>query len=123
MSPPQYPRRARPKNLNSGLHAAHKEVPRRQHLGRNPGDFWSLPTQPYPEAHFAVFPLELPVRCIKAGCRPGGTVLDPFSGSGTTGEACRRLGRRYIGIDLNPAYHDLAIRRYAQGVMDFGEAS
>ena len=50
-------------------------------------------------------------------------MLDPFSGSGTTGEACRRLGRKYVGIDLNPAYHDLAIKRYAQGVMDFGEAS
>lgn len=112
------------KNLNSGLHAAREEVAPDGHpLGRNPGDCWSFPTQPYPEAHFAVFPLELPVRCIKAGCKPGGTVLDPFSGSGTTGEACRRLGRKYTGIDLNPAYHDLAIKRYAQGVMDFGEAS
>lgn len=86
--------------------------------GRNPGDVWHIATQPYPEAHFAVFPLKLPMRCIKAGCKPGGTVLDPFSGSGTTGEAARRLGRKYIGIDLNPAYHDLAIKRYAQGVFD-----
>lgn len=93
--------------------------------GRNPGDVWRIATQPYPEAHFAVFPPELPTRCIKAGCKPGGTVLDPFSGSGTTGEAARRLGRKYIGIDLNPAYHDLAIKRYAQGVLDleFEEAA
>jgi site-specific DNA-methyltransferase (cytosine-N4-specific) len=87
-------------------------------LGRNPGDVWSIPTRPYPQAHFAVFPIDLPLRCIKAGCRPGGTVLDPFSGSGTTGAAARQLGRRYIGIDLNPAYHDLARERFAQGVLD-----
>ena len=87
--------------------------------GRNPGDVWDITTKPYPAAHFAVFPIDLPVRCIKAGCRPGGTVLDPFSGSGTTGVAARQLGRRYIGIDLNPAYHDLAKDRFAQGVLDF----
>lgn len=101
--------------------------------GANPGDFWEIEsdpfdewweimTSPYPEAHFATFPVQLPVRCIKT-TRPGATVLDPFSGSGTTGEACRRLGRKYIGIDLNRAYHDLAIKRYAQGVIDFGEAT
>ncbi|GAA3590969.1 DNA-methyltransferase [Streptomyces osmaniensis] len=90
-------------------------------LGRNPGDVWSIPTRPYPAAHFAVFPIDLPLRCIKAGCRPGGTVLDPFSGSGTTGEAARQLDRRYIGIDLNPAYHDLAKERFAQGAFFFGD--
>lgn len=90
--------------------------------GRNPGDVWEIATQPYPEAHFATFPPRLPQRCIKAGCKPGGTVLDPFSGSGTTGAAARMLGRRYIGIDLNPAYHDLATKRFAQGVLDFEES-
>jgi site-specific DNA-methyltransferase (cytosine-N4-specific) len=89
-------------------------------LGSNPGDVWDIPTRPYAAAHFAVFPIDLPVRCIKAGCKPGGTVLDPFSGSGTTGAAARQLGRRYVGIDLNPAYHDLAKARFAQGVLDFG---
>ena len=88
-------------------------------LGRNPGDVWDITTKPYPAAHFAVFPIELPLRCIKAGCRPDGTVLDPFSGSGTTGAAARQLGRKYIGIDLNPAYHDLAVDRFAQGVLPF----
>lgn len=86
--------------------------------GRNPGDIWAISTKPYPAAHFAVFPIDLPLRCIKAGCKPGGTVLDPFSGSGTTGAAARQLGRRYVGIDLNPAYHDLARDRFAQGVLD-----
>lgn len=86
--------------------------------GRNPGDVWLITTKPYPAAHFAVFPIDLPLRCIKAGCKPGGTVLDPFSGSGTTGAAARQLGRKYVGIDLNPAYHDLAKERFAQGVLD-----
>ncbi|WP_318201092.1 DNA-methyltransferase [Streptomyces sp. SCL15-4] len=92
-------------------------------LGRNPGDVWAIPTRPYPAAHFAVFPIDLPLRCINAGCRPGGTVLDPFSGSGTTGAAARQLGRKYVGIDLNPAYHDLAKDRFAQGVLDFDGAA
>lgn len=112
------PGQRRPKNGGPGPH--HKAANER---GRNPGDVWSLSTKPYPDAHFATFPVELPLRCIAAGCRPGGTVLDPFSGSGTTGEACRRLGRKYAGIDLNPAYHDLAVKRYAQGVIDFGGAA
>jgi len=93
-------------------------------LGRNPGDVWVFPTGKFADAHFATFPVDLPIRCIKAGCKPGGTVLDPFSGSGTTGEAARRLGRKYVGIDLNPAYHDLAVKRFAQGVLDLeAEAS
>ncbi|GGQ81108.1 DNA-methyltransferase [Streptomyces flaveolus] len=92
--------------------------------GRNPGDVWCVATRPYPAAHFAVFPIDLPLRCIKAGCKPGGTVLDPFSGSGTTGAAARQLDRRYIGVDLNPAYHELARERFAQGAFFFeSEAS
>lgn len=91
--------------------------------GRNPGDVWSIATRPYPAAHFATFPIDLPLRCIKAGCKPNGVVLDPFSGSGTTGAAARQLGRKYIGIDLNPEYHGLARERFAQGVLDFGGAA
>lgn len=91
--------------------------------GRNPGDVWEIATRPYPAAHFATFPIDLPLRCIKAGCKPGGVVLDPFSGSGTTGAAARQLGRRYVGIDLNPEYHDLAKQRFAQGVLDLGGAA
>lgn len=83
------------------------------HPGRNPGDVWSISTRPYPAAHFATFPIDLPLRCIKAGCKPGGMVLDPFSGSGTTGAAALGLDRRYIGIDINPEYHDLARARIA----------
>lgn len=87
-------------------------------VGANPGTVWSIGTRRYEGAHFAVFPIDLPIRCIKAGCKPGGTVLDPFSGSGTTGAAARMLGRKYVGIDLNPAYHDLAAKRFQQGVLD-----
>jgi DNA modification methylase len=79
--------------------------------GKNPGDVWSIPTRPLRAAHFAAFPVDLPTRCIAAGCPSGGLVLDPFSGAGTTGLAAQTLGRRYIGIDLNPAFHRLALDR------------
>jgi DNA modification methylase len=77
--------------------------------GRNPGDVWDIPTQPFPAAHFAVMPEKLAQRCILAGCKPGGTVLDPFSGSGTTGLAAQRTGRRYVGIELNAEYLKLSL--------------
>jgi DNA modification methylase len=51
------------------------------------------------------------MRCIKAGCKPGGTVLDPFCGTGTTGLAALDLGRRFTGIELNPAFAALAAER------------
>jgi site-specific DNA-methyltransferase (cytosine-N4-specific) len=54
--------------------------------------------------HFAVFPEGLVTPCILAGSRPGDTVLDPFMGSGTTGMVAARLGRRFIGCELNPAF-------------------
>jgi site-specific DNA-methyltransferase (cytosine-N4-specific) len=83
--------------------------------GRNPGDVWSVNTQPFAAAHFAVMPTALAERAIQAGCKPGGTVLDPFSGSGTTGLAAGKHGRRYVGIDLNREYLDLSMRtRLAQ---------
>jgi DNA modification methylase len=90
--------------------------------GRNPGDVWAINTQPFPAAHFATFPITLPTRCILAGCKPGGTVLDPFSGCGTTGLAAQRTGRRYIGIDLNAEYLDLSLKtRLTQSALDFEE--
>lgn len=83
--------------------------------GKNPGDVWSIPTAGFPEAHFAVMAPELARRCVAAGCRPGGVVLDPFCGSGTTGMVAQRLGRRFVGIDVSAAYLDLALRtRLAQ---------
>lgn len=87
---------------------------------RNPGDVWVIPTQPFPEAHFATMPPVLAQHCVMAGCKPGGTVLDPFNGSGTTGLAAQRLGRKYIGIDLNAEYLELSLRTRLQAVpLDF----
>ena len=87
--------------------------------GANPGDVWEIATRPFGEAHFATFPTELPERCILSGCKPGGTVLDPFSGSGTTGMAAAKHGRKYVGIDLNADYLDLSLRtRLAQPGLD-----
>lgn len=78
--------------------------------GRNPGDVWAINTAKFPDAHFAAMPPVLAERCVLAGCKPGGTVLDPFSGSGTTGLAALKHGRRYIGIDLNAEYLELSLR-------------
>lgn len=88
--------------------------------GRNPGDVWEIPTQPFPGAHFAVMASRLAQRCVLAGCKPGGTVLDPFSGSGTTGMVAQQLGRKYVGIDLNHEYLDLSLRtRLQAAALDF----
>jgi len=90
--------------------AAHTAAHRR---GRNPGDTWALPTRPYRGAHTAPFPIDIPLRAIAAGCPPGGHVLDPFSGAGTTGLAALQLGCSYTGIDISAAFHDQALTRLA----------
>ena len=71
--------------------------------GRNKRSVWVIATMPFAGAHFATFPTALVEPCILAGCPAGGTVLDPFCGSGTTGVVATRLGRKSILIDLNPA--------------------
>lgn len=71
---------------------------------KNRRDVWTVCTRPYKGAHFATFPPELIEPCILAGCRKGGTVLDPFIGSGTTAQVANRLGMNCIGIELNPDY-------------------
>lgn len=78
---------------------------------RNKRSVWTITTQPFSEAHFATFPPELPETCIRAGCPPGGMVLDPFFGAGTTGLVADRLQRNCIGIELNPAYAEIARKR------------
>jgi DNA modification methylase len=78
---------------------------------RNKRSVWTVATQPYPDAHFATFPEALIEPCILAGSKPGDTVLDPFCGSGTTGAVSVRHQRDFIGIELNPAYVQLARRR------------
>ena len=84
-------------------------------LGKNPGDVWEIPTQPFPESHFAVFPEKLVERCIEAGCPKEGIVLDPFLGSGTTMAVARKLRRSCIGIEIVPEYIEMAKRRVKWG--------
>ena len=82
-------------------------------LGRNKRCVWKIPTRPFPEAHFAVYPealIEIPLR---AGCPEDGIVLDPFIGSGSTGIVAKKLGRNFIGIDTNPKYCEMARKRIA----------
>lgn len=79
--------------------------------GRNPGDFWKISVKPISVPHFAVYPKELCIRPIKSSCKSGGIVFDPFAGSGTTLAVSKRLGRKFIGCDLNPEYAQLAIVR------------
>jgi DNA modification methylase len=85
---------------------------------RNKRDVWSVSTKPYKGAHFATFPPELIIPCILAGCIVNGVVLDPFMGSGTTGAVAKKLGRNYIGFDLNGKYVELANDRigYQQNI-------
>jgi DNA modification methylase len=72
---------------------------------------WSITTQPFTEAHFAIFPEALVATPIKAGCPEKGIVLDPFMGAGTTGLVAKKLGRNYLGIELNPEYIKIAAKR------------
>lgn len=85
---------------------------------RNKRDVWSFGTAHYKGAHFAVFPETLAETCVLAGSRPGGIVLDPFCGSGTTGVVATRHGRKFIGIELNPDYVDIAKGRIKDATTD-----
>ena len=78
---------------------------------RNKRDVWTVSTTGFRGAHFAVFPEKLIEPCILAGCPEGGTVLDPFAGSGTTGVVAKKLGRDFVGIEINPEYHKMALDR------------
>lgn len=78
---------------------------------RNRRSVWTIPPQPFREAHFATFPPALIEPCVLAGCPEGGVVLDPFNGAGTTGLVCQQTGRSYLGIELNPEYLTLTRRR------------
>jgi site-specific DNA-methyltransferase (cytosine-N4-specific) len=79
--------------------------------GRNLRSVWDINTKPFPGAHFATFPPELIAPCIKTTTQDGDIVLDPFFGSGTVGLVAEQLGRRYVGIELNPEYVAMATMR------------
>lgn len=89
---------------------------------RNKRSVWTVATTPYKGAHFATFPPALIEPCILAGAPAGGVVLDPFYGSGTTGQVSQALGRKYIGCELNPAYKNLQDARTCQPSLDLEAA-
>jgi site-specific DNA-methyltransferase (cytosine-N4-specific) len=72
---------------------------------------WNVNTEPFKDAHFAVFPVSLIKPCILAGSKEGSLVLDPFFGSGTTGEVCLGAGRKCVGIELKADYIEIAKKR------------
>ena len=81
--------------------------------GRNKRSVWSIATGQFKAAHYATFPERLVEPCILAGCPEGGTVLDPFAGSGTTGVVAKRLRRNFVGVEINPDYWKMATDRIA----------
>tara|TARA_R100000152_G_C6758523_1_gene182412 strand:+ start:366 stop:1223 length:858 start_codon:yes stop_codon:yes gene_type:complete len=85
--------------------------------GRNKRSVWTVNTKPFKGAHFATFPTDLILPCILAGCPEGGVVLDPFMGAGTTADVARKLGRNYLGVELNQEYIDLAHKRLEQNLL------
>ncbi len=95
---------------NSSFNAAMKVMMQPDQM-RNKRSVWAIPSQAYGEAHFATFPEALIEPCILAGSKEGDTVLDPFTGSGTTGAVAVRHQRCFIGVELNPSYVQLARKR------------
>jgi DNA modification methylase len=93
---------------NSTRHNLHN-IPVRE--TRNRRSVWTVTTKPFKGAHFATFPVDLIEPCILAGSSFGDYVLDPFAGAGTTGVACKKHGRKFIGVELNPAYAEIARKR------------
>lgn len=79
---------------------------------RNKRSVWTVTTRSCREAHFATYPTDLIVPCIRAGSKPDSVVLDPFNGAGTTGLVSLSNGRRYVGIELNPDYAEISMRRF-----------
>ncbi len=77
----------------------------------NKRSVWTVTTKPFKEAHFATFPEDLIIDCIKAGCVEGGIVLDPFMGAGTTAIVSKKLNRSYVGFELNAEYLQIANKR------------
>jgi DNA modification methylase len=102
-----------------GTHRAEREESTYDTFTRNRRSVWTVPTVPYSGAHFATFPPALIEPCILAGSRVGDVVLDPFFGSGTTGQVAQALGRQWIGCELNPDYAPLQQQRTAQTALAF----
>lgn len=90
---------------------------------RNRRSVWTVATKPYAEAHFATYPPELITPCILAGCPVGGTVLDPFGGSGTTAAVAISHGRNAILCELNPDYGELIHERVGEALTSYKNAA
>lgn len=105
-----------------GTHRAEREESAYDTFTRNRRSVWTVPTQPYAGSHFAVFPTKLIEPCILAGCPVGGTVLDIFMGSGTTAMVAERLGRKWIGIDIDERNDALQRERLRQPSLDLEAA-
>lgn len=87
-------------------------------LGRNKRTVWNIPLGKFRGAHFAVFPERLVEYCILAGSCKGDLILDPFMGSGTTAVVAKRLDRHFLGLELVPAYAEMALRRSREVVVE-----
>ena len=85
-------------------------------ISRNKRTVWTVTTKPFRGAHFATFPKDLIEPCVLAGCPVGGTVFDPFTGSGTTAIVAMNHGRNFIGTELNPEYIKIAESRITKEV-------
>lgn len=89
---------------------------------RNKRDVWTVTTQPFRGAHFAVMPEKLVEPCVLAGSAPGDVVMDPFTGSGTVGVVALHHGRDFVGVELNPTFALMAEERIAAGSRKLGAA-
>lgn len=105
--------RVSPKVSGSPLISGFREQ-RGPYLFANRRSVWSITTKTFKGAHSAVFPPELPELCIQAGSRVGDIILDPFMGAGTTALVATRLGRQFIGFELNAEYIEIAYRRLSR---------
>ena len=97
------------KKITKGKDREYKEFKiNKQKIDNN---IWKFAVAQNKTSHSAVFPLELPLRHIRSWSNEGDIILDPFMGSGTTGVACKKLNRKFIGIELSEEYYNIAVRR------------
>jgi DNA modification methylase len=112
---------------NTAEHERQRTLPRGRKIEvketRNARTVWTISSQPYKGAHYAVMPPALARRCVLSGCPIGGFVLDPFFGSGTVGQVCDETGRQWCGIELNPDHESQIKARTAQAGLPFGGVS
>ena len=98
---------------HAGFNGRWNAMTRKEQTGvmRNKRSVWNIVPAQFREAHFATFPEEIPRVCILAGSRPGDVVLDPFAGAGTVGVVAKKLGRKFVGVELSLEYVKMAERR------------